>query len=115
MFPCSQLQATEMHQASAACGEEGGSRRLAEGAVPWESPVDEPFSSGKDASSQQLCTACCLSLHSHQHPQCPRFKHLQKTLVFEARQIPMSVVLALCGLLGGTAKLFADVLTPWER
>jgi len=39
-----------MHQASAAWGEKKG------GAVPWENPVDEPFSSGKDARSQQLCT-----------------------------------------------------------
>lgn len=34
---------------------DGGKRE----AMPWENPVDEPFSSGKDASSQQLCTMYC--------------------------------------------------------
>lgn len=50
MFPCSHLQAFQM--ASAVRGGVGG-------AVPWENPVDEPFSSGKDASSQQLCPTYC--------------------------------------------------------
>lgn len=34
----------------------GGLKREA---LPWENPVDEPFSSGKDASSQQPCTMYC--------------------------------------------------------
>lgn len=53
MFLCSLLQA--FSNAPGFCCLTGGKQE----ALPWENPVDEPFSSGKDASSQQLCTMYC--------------------------------------------------------
>lgn len=65
-----------MHQASAAWEGKGG-------VVPWENPVDQPFSSRKDASAQQLCTT-----YGARIPGVLILSIYGKRIFFEAWQIP---------------------------